>query len=68
VGRINGVEVTCEPAHHSESLCPPSCIGARWQRGPVECQLGRDDVGTAMFGVGDEIGEQEAGSGEFEAE
>jgi len=47
---------------------PPGPVAPRWQRGPGERQLGRDDVRAGVLGVGSEVRKQQPGPDELETE
>ena len=68
VGRVDGVEVTGEGAHHRQPMPPPFGSAVGGKGGPRHGGVDGDGLVPARLHVSDELGEQSPGAVELEAQ
>jgi hypothetical protein len=67
-GRVDALEMSGEAPHDSQALTPPGGGGVDRQHGPRQRELSGDVLGAGGGEVGDEVGQQDAVTGQGETE
>jgi hypothetical protein len=68
VDRIDGMQMTGKCPHHQKAVAPPVRAGVDGQAGPGKGVLGGDCVGPVGLRIADEVGKEQAGAAQLEAE
>ena len=68
VTRVNRVQVASEGTHDREPLSPPAAPAVRGQGRPGDGVLRRDGVGADCVQVANEVGEEQLGACQLEAQ